>query len=49
MSDTEIAEEREYRYHERLGILCADAEPTPEQIEIATQEADDWVLSCGES
>ena len=32
--------EWDYRYTERLGILCGAAEPTPAQKRIARQEAD---------
>lgn len=35
--------EWDYRYQERLGILCADQEPTAEQKAIAKAEADEWV------
>ena len=35
----ELAAEFEYLRQERLGILCGDAEPTPEQNKIATEEA----------
>lgn len=35
-----LREEWKYRYEERLGILCGSAEPTPEQILIAKEEAD---------
>lgn len=33
-------EEWDYRYHERLGIMCGTDEPTPEQVAIAKLEAD---------
>ena len=29
-----------YRLHERIGIMCGDAEATDEQFSIAVQEAD---------
>lgn len=35
--------EWQYRYHERLGIMCEDRKPTARQIEIATQEANDFM------
>lgn len=35
----ELAVEFEYRKQERLGILCGESTPTPEQIKIATDEA----------
>lgn len=43
MSPEELAAERLYRIQERLGILCGSGEPTIEQIEIAEQEAEEWV------
>lgn len=42
MTDQEIQTEWEYRYDERLGILCGSDEPTKEQKLIAFQEADEW-------
>lgn len=41
----EQQKEWEYRYQERLGILCEDREPTEEQKRIAKEEADAW-LAC---
>ena len=35
----ELAVEFEYRRQERLAMLCGDAQPTPEQNKIATDEA----------
>jgi len=35
--------EWQYRYHERLGILCGTAIPTLEQEAIARAEADAWL------
>ena len=40
--DEEFDYERDYRYTERLGILCEDRAPTPEQEHIARTEADAW-------
>lgn len=40
MTEAELKSEFDYRISERLGILCADAEPTPEQFHIARTEAD---------
>ncbi len=37
-----MTEEQTYRYEERLGILCGDAKPTPEQVAIARNEALAW-------
>jgi hypothetical protein len=42
MTPGEISAEREYRMAERLGIMCGDSTPTPEQLAIAHQEADEW-------
>lgn len=38
-------EQREWAYlkEERLGILCADHRPTPEQVAIAEAEANQWL------
>ena len=33
-------EERKYRYQERLGFLCEDREPTPEEKKLAM----DWSI-----
>lgn len=35
--------EFDYRITERLGIMCEDREPTPEQLEIARTEANHWL------
>lgn len=43
MTPTELLTEHEYRFQERLGILCGSATPTPEQIAIARSEADAWL------
>lgn len=40
MTAEELQEEWDYRYHERIGIMCGTAEPTPEQEQLARQEAD---------
>jgi len=40
MTLLELHVEYQYRYDERIGILCDDRTPTPEQIEIATSEAE---------
>ena len=39
----EIEYERQYRYNERLGMLCENREPTPQQMAIARKEADDAI------
>lgn len=40
---TELYAEYDYRIAERISILCEDRPPTPEQLAIATKEADDWL------
>jgi hypothetical protein len=35
----DLTVEQRYRYEERLGILCEDRAPTPEQHAIAWKEA----------
>ena len=42
MNAEQIREEVRYRYQERLGLLCGDLDPTPEQISIARAEAEEW-------
>ncbi len=44
-----LSEEAAYRYHERLGILCGTAEPTPEQHLIALLEAREYDLQDDDS
>ena len=39
-----LSPEAAYRYHERLGILCGAADPTPEQLRIALLEAREYDL-----
>ena len=39
-----LSPEATYRYHERLGILCGTADPTPEQLRIALLEAREYDL-----
>jgi len=34
-----------YLFWERIGLLCEDKEPTPEQLRIATLEAREWDLN----
>lgn len=42
LTSAELRKERQYRLDERLGMLCPPGEaPTPEQIAIAEQEADE--------
>jgi hypothetical protein len=40
MTHSEIQAEWDHLYHTRLGILCEDRVPTPEQEQIARTEAD---------
>ena len=39
MTLTELTAEFDYRYQERLGILCEDREPTDAEKKIAHDEA----------
>jgi len=39
-TDAELAYEWQVRYQERLGLLCEDRAPTPEQELVARTEAD---------
>jgi hypothetical protein len=45
MTESEIQAEWQYRYQERLGIMCEDREPTPEQKAIAYREANEWAMA----
>jgi hypothetical protein len=36
-------EDWNYIFIERLGLLCGDSEPSPEQIATARQDADNYV------
>jgi hypothetical protein len=47
MTPEEIERERKYRITERLGVLCGIEDPTPEQIAMATAEADEWAAQHG--
>lgn len=48
MTEPELQAEWLYLYTERLGILCADAKPTPEQSAMAAQEANEAVMRLEE-
>lgn len=48
MTAPELQEEWEYRFNERLGIMCEDREPTPEQVRVARTEADKAVAELKE-
>ena len=39
--------EYEYRYNERLGMLCGKGEPSPAQMEEAKKEAEAAVKELG--
>lgn len=39
-TESELAKEWQYRYEERLAILCGKDEPTESQIVLAKQDAD---------
>lgn len=45
MKKDALAEDPDFRYtyHERLGLLCGEAEPTREQKQVARAEAVDYV------
>jgi hypothetical protein len=45
MTEDELKSEWRYRYEERLGILCGSDKPTPEQIKMASDEADHHVAA----
>jgi hypothetical protein len=42
MTPDEFAE-WQYRYQERIGMLCENRNPTAEQNAMAKQDADDWL------
>ena len=42
-SSEELKIEWKHVYETRLGILCEDRQPIPDQIEIATKEADEHI------
>ena len=42
MTQNEQVREWEYRFDERLAILCGTNEPTVEQRKLALQDADEW-------
>lgn len=39
-------EEELYRYQERLGVLCGQRHPTPEQVRIAVNEVREYQQDC---
>ena len=42
MTPDEIRAEWEFRYDERIAILCGQNEPTIEQRRLAMNDADEW-------
>ena len=42
MTEQELEAEWRVIYETRLGILCEERQPTEEQLNIATEEADEW-------
>ena len=40
-----LSEEAAYRFHERLGIMCGTADPTPQQYGYALEEAREYDLT----
>ena len=42
MKLTDYITEWNYIYAERIGLLCGLAEPTPEQKQMASDDADKW-------
>jgi len=49
MTLREIAEEMSYRREERLGILCQDFEPYPEELKEAREDAWKWLILTRQS
>lgn len=48
MTKTELQEEWQYRFQERLGMMCEDRVPTYEQVQLAGAEADKAVADLME-
>lgn len=44
MTAEEIQIEKTYRIEERLALLCGEKEPSPEQLQMAFDEADQWEI-----
>ena len=42
MSEGEIQAEKRYREQERIGISCGAGIPSPDVLELAKREADEW-------
>lgn len=45
ITEHELRLEAEYRFNERIGIMCGDGEPTSEQIAIAESEVVEWLIN----
>jgi hypothetical protein len=43
MTGDEISTEWNYIVAERLGMACADSEPSQEQVQSAWEHADKWI------
>ncbi len=46
-SRAQVKAEREYRFQERLGMLCGSDTPTLEQVELAGAELREWERVMG--
>jgi len=45
MTEADLKHEWEYRYRERLGMLCEDREPTPDERNMARRCANATILA----
>lgn len=45
MTPAQLQEEWNYRFKERLGILCGAAEPSAIDLALAKKEADYWLAN----
>ena len=43
LTGPEVMREWDYRYAERLGMLCGAQEPTPAQRRITREAANEWI------
>jgi len=43
MTEAQLKKEYDYRVEERLGILCEDREPTPDERKLAHKEAQEAI------
>lgn len=44
LTGPELMREWDYRYEERLGMLCGSLEPTPAQKRLAREDANEFVV-----